>query len=183
VHTFGRLDGNQINTQSLGFIGGIPITERYFLGGENEVRGYNAYSISPVSRYDSNSSTGDGSGTPTYVATGGDTRLLLNMEYRMPIAGPLSLAWFMDAGTVFNLRKYEDQVISDNILRLSEKESIARGTRASVGVELRIQVPIINVPFRIIFAYNPNANPDITDPRVLSRERRTVIRFSIGRTF
>jgi outer membrane protein insertion porin family len=183
VRTFGRLSDKLINTQSLGFIGGIPITDRYFLGGENEVRGYNAYSISPVSRYDTDSSSSKDNKTPTYVATGGDTRLLLNMEYRMPIAGPLSLAWFMDAGAVFNLRKYEDQVISSKILRLSEKESIARSMRASVGVELRVQVPIINVPFRLIFAYNPNANPDITDPRVLSRERRTVIRFSIGRTF
>ncbi len=183
VRTIGQLSDKLINTQSLGFIGGIPITDRYFLGGENEVRGYNAFSISPVSRYDSDGSTSNGNETPTYVATGGDTRFLLNLEYRMPIIGPLSLAWFMDAGTVFNLRKYEDQVISSNILRLSEKDSILRSTRASVGVELRVQVPIINVPFRLIFAYNPNANPDITDPRVLSRERRTVIRFSIGRTF
>jgi hypothetical protein len=40
-----------------------------------------------------------------------------------------------------------------------------------------------NVPFRLIFAYNPNASPDITDPRVLSLERRRVVRFSIGRMF
>jgi outer membrane protein insertion porin family len=183
VGAFGQLSDKLINTQSLSFIGGTPITERYFLGGENEVRGYNAYSISPVARYDSSSSTGNGNKTPTYVAIGGDTRLLLNMEYRISVVGPLSLAWFMDAGAVFNLRKYEDQVISSNLLRLSEKDSIARSMRASVGAELRIQVPIINVPFRLIFAYNPNANPDITDPRVLSTERRTVIRFTIGRAF
>ena len=46
-----------------------------------------------------------------------------------------------------------------------------------------MQVPVINVPFRLIFPYNPNTNPDITDPKVLSLERRTVMRFSIGRTF
>jgi len=46
-----------------------------------------------------------------------------------------------------------------------------------------VQVPVINVPFRLIFPYNPNTNPDITDPKVLSLERRTVMRFSIGRTF
>ena len=32
-------------------------------------------------------------------------------------------------------------------------------------------------------SYNPNANPDITNPRVLGIERRTAMRFSIGRTF
>ena len=52
VRTFGRLSDALVNTQSLGFIGGVPITERYFLGGENDVRGYNVYSISPVARYD-----------------------------------------------------------------------------------------------------------------------------------
>src|SRR5581483_10241460 len=52
VRTFGRLSDALVNTRSLGFIGGIPITERFFLGGENDVRGYNVYSISPVARYD-----------------------------------------------------------------------------------------------------------------------------------
>jgi hypothetical protein len=47
----------------------------------------------------------------------------------------------------------------------------------------RVRVPKISLPFRFIFAYNPSANPDITDPRVLSTERRTAVRFSIGRTF
>src|SRR5262249_23725158 len=37
VRTFGRLSDALVNTRSLGFIGGIPITERYFLGGENDV--------------------------------------------------------------------------------------------------------------------------------------------------
>src|SRR5262249_34850256 len=150
------------------------------------------------------------------------------------IAGPVSIASFFDAGAVFNIRKYKDQVVttnyvnqiltpsgviinssgtvatrdelesaggtsdslptgfrriymqgdsrSYNLLRLSQKStSFLENMRASVGIEFRVQVPVINVPFRLIFAYNPNANPDITDPRVLSKEKRTVVRFSIGR--
>ena len=31
--------------------------------------------------------------------------------------------------------------------------------RSSLGMEVRVQVPVINVPFRLIFAYNPNARP------------------------
>jgi hypothetical protein len=55
--------------------------------------------------------------------------------------------------------------------------------RASLGVELRMQVPILNVPFRLIFAINPNAQTDPTDPCVLFLERRRVICSGIGRTF
>ncbi len=292
VRSFGSL----LTTQSLSFIGGVPITERFFLGGENDVRGYNFYSISPVVRYDYFRSTrsltakaqnasgdfedvadgsvhpsvlrnfsydapegacgevksagcnveriirkdADGNEIPYYTAVGGDTRALFNFEYRVPIAGPVSLAAFADVGAVFDLRKYRDQVVttnftsqtitpngiilnssgtvatrdeidsavasagsltedlpagfrriyltgearSYNLLRLSQRAtSFRENMRASVGMEFRVQVPVINVPFRLIFAYNPNSNPDITDPRVLSIERRTVVRFSIGRTF
>lgn len=289
VRSFGKL----LDTQSLAFVGGVPITERYFLGGENDVRGYNFYSISPTVRYDYFRSTqnvkpkirnsagelvditdgsihpsvmraytfdspggacgevksagcnveriiredADGNEIPFYTAVGGDTRMLFNFEYRIPIAGPVSLAAFTDVGAVFNLKKYKDQIVTSNyvdqtlttngiivnssgtiatrdeldsavipsgsdipagfrriylegearsynMLRLSQSSMrFLENLRASVGMEFRVQVPMINVPFRLIFAYNPNANPDITDPRVLSLERRTVVRFSIGRTF
>jgi outer membrane protein insertion porin family len=297
IRTFGQLSDALLNTRSLGFIGGIPITERFFLGGENDVRGYNVYSISPVARYDYFLSTrnvtaktanslgeledvadgsvhssvlraytfeapengcgesksancnversvrkdADGNEIPFYTAVGGDTRMLLNTEYRIPIAGPVAVAAFADVGTVFNLRKYTDQIVSSNyinqtitpngvvvnasglvatrdeldsasasaptltldglppgfrrlylqgdsrsynLLRISQQGTrLLDSLRASVGLEFRVQVPVINVPFRLIFAYNPNANPDITNPKVLSFERRTVMRFSIGRTF
>jgi outer membrane protein insertion porin family len=301
VRTFGRLSERLANTQSLGFIGGIPITERFFLGGENDIRGYNVFSISPVTRYDYFRSSrnvvakinnggeledvadgsvhssvlrrftydapesgcgfvksancnvarivrrdGDDEEVPFYTAIGGDTRVVFNGEYRIPIAGPVAVAAFADVGAVFNLRKYKDQIVTSNfvedspitdedgmdgvivnssgviarrdeldsavaanpgnltdglppgfrrvylrgdlrsynLLRLSQKSnSFMETLRASVGLEFRVQVPVINVPFRLIFAYNPNTNPDITDPKVLSLERRTVMRFSIGRTF
>jgi outer membrane protein insertion porin family len=302
VRTFGRLSERLVNTQSLGFIGGIPITERFFLGGENDIRGYNVFSISPVARYDNfrssrnvaakvQNSSGeledaadgsvhpsvprrftydapengcgfvksagcnvarivrkddDGNEIPFYTAIGGDTRLVFNGEYRIPLAGPVALAAFADVGAVFNLRRYRDQIVTSNfvgdspitsetgvdgvilnssgviarrdeldsalaanpdrvtdglppgfrrvflrgdlraynLLRLSQKNnSFMENLRASVGLEFRVQMPVLNVPFRLIFAYNPNTNPDITNPKVLSLERRTIMRFSIGRTF
>lgn len=74
-------------------------------------------------------------------------------------------------------RSYNKLRISENTTRLLDS------LRASVGMEFRVQVPVINVPFRLIFADNPNANPDITNPKILSLEKRTTVRFSIGRTF
>ena len=57
--------------------------------------------------------------------------------------------------------------------------------RASMGAELRIQVPILNVPFRLIYAYNPNARRDqiIDGFPFFFNEKKTVFRFSVGRTF
>jgi outer membrane protein insertion porin family len=57
--------------------------------------------------------------------------------------------------------------------------------RSSLGMEVRVQVPVINVPFRLIFAYNPNARQDqIIDGFPFTfNEKKKVIRFSVGRTF
>ncbi|MBK7601334.1 MAG: BamA/TamA family outer membrane protein [Acidobacteria bacterium] len=43
-----RTFGHTFDTRSLSFVGGIPIFERFFLGGEFDIRGYNFRSISPV---------------------------------------------------------------------------------------------------------------------------------------
>ena len=57
--------------------------------------------------------------------------------------------------------------------------------RASLGMEVRVQVPIINVPFRLIFAYNPRARKDqiINGFPFIFNEKKRVMRFSVGRTF
>jgi outer membrane protein insertion porin family len=54
--------------------------------------------------------------------------------------------------------------------------------RYSFGGELRVQVPVINVPFRLIFAWNPNART-AADTNNFFFEQKRAIRFSIGRTF
>jgi outer membrane protein insertion porin family len=50
---------------------------------------------------------------------------------------------------------------------------------------VRVQVPVINVPFRLIFAYNPKAraNQVINGFPFNFSEQKKVIRFSVGRTF
>ena len=57
--------------------------------------------------------------------------------------------------------------------------------RSSLGGELRFEIPIMHVPFRLIYAYNPNARRDqIVDGRLLQFfEKKNVFRFSVGRTF
>jgi outer membrane protein insertion porin family len=57
--------------------------------------------------------------------------------------------------------------------------------RSSVGVELRVQVPIVNVPFRIYYYYNPNAVIGYSQelPGIYLPGKHQGIRFTVGRTF
>ena len=56
--------------------------------------------------------------------------------------------------------------------------------RSSVGVELRVQLPVVNVPLRLIGFYNPNARRGVSNEVPLFfREEKMGYRFSIGRTF
>ena len=57
--------------------------------------------------------------------------------------------------------------------------------RSSLGAEVRFQVPILNVPFRLIYAYNPNArqNQVIDGFPFFFNEKKSLFRFSVGRTF
>ena len=50
-----------------------------------------------------------------------------------------------------------------------------RNAVISTGAEVRFIMPVLNVPFRLIYAINPNNNP-------LVAERR-VFRFAVGTTF
>ncbi|MCO6512309.1 MAG: BamA/TamA family outer membrane protein, partial [Aridibacter famidurans] len=288
------------NANSLSFVGGVPIFERYFLGSEFDVRGYNTRSIGPIAPYDSYITTRDIVvarnlvGTPeaapglpdnrraeiatlgmlngpdgdlnalfrnNYRFIGGDTRLLGNFEYRIPIFGPLTLAAFADVGAVFNLREtgtqridseflrddvflgagtlgvlalrnypqlansfgsllyYQDQLLTNSSFRrifcpnqacpdsippgvqalflrgeaqtnsLLEVDEAAFNSigdfRSSLGIEARIQVPVVNVPFRLIYYYNPNGVFGFTEevPGLFLPGKSSGFRFTVGRTF
>src|SRR6266403_1947405 len=301
------------NANSLAFVDGVPIYERFFLGDEFTIRGYNVRSISPITPLDTYITSrnvvvsANPTGTPipvaglsqafasigtftgatgsnvvslprSFTSVGADTQALGNFEYRIPILGEaLSLAAFADIGSAFNLRSKKDQGFSSNFLadqpflstvgaircprfatgvapvslsslalcndnRLAaspflglvlrdnrivsqaELQGAATGGvdpqtlmpfgfqpvflrgeaqtntvvrlsqsifdkltdfRSSMGMEVRVQVPVINVPFRLIFAYNPNARKDqfIDGFPFFFNEKKKVIRFSVGRTF
>lgn len=284
------------NSNSLNYIGGIPRYERYFLGSEQDIRGYDSRALSPIAPFDGFVTTrnvvaatnvngtavpiaglGDLAALGTFTGIdgantaqisrnfqfiGGDTQMLGNFEYRIPVFGPANLAVFADVGTVFNLHKTGTQVINSNFLaddtfvgagtltalalrnnpnlesRLGSlllfnntllttdefrrnfcqtgfgcpvsppqnvQQVFLRGEaqtntilridesafgkfsniRSSIGLELRVQVPVLNVPFRLIYYYNPNAKIGITDevPGLFLPGKRSGFRFTVGRTF
>ena len=77
------------------------------------------------------------------------------------------------------------QAQTNTAVRLSQAVFNKLGDfRSSLGVELRVQLPVVNVPFRLIYAYNPNARTGLNEQVPLFfNEKRNVFRFSIGRTF
>ena len=181
----------------------VPPFSRYYMGGENDIRGFDIRSISPVTfiptatrqqfTYTDPTSLGP-TGVPiqrtlsipvlgyTITFPGGDLQSYGNFEYRIPIAGPVTAGLFMDVGTVGILRQSAlrlDPTGFANLLSqfpdaqsqagLQRQLKIAQGTnfrvRASTGVELVVQLPIIQAPFRIYYAFNLNRlHEQITAP-------------------
>ena len=126
----------------------LPWYQRYFLGGETQVRGYPIRSISPT----------NSTGRPP----GGNKFLLFNAEYYVDVFGPLRMLLFFDAGQAFLERH-----------RMNLKD-----LRISYGVEARFVMPVLNVPFRLIYAFNPNRS----GYEKLFVESST-FKFAVGTTF
>jgi outer membrane protein insertion porin family len=98
---------------------------------------------------------------------GGDTQGVLNAEYRIPIAGPVTVAGFTDVGTVGVLKRNQLQLDPVNFSTLSAQfpgtslpNSLPLAAnsnfhlRASAGVELVVNLPVLNAPFRLYWSYN-----------------------------
>ncbi len=101
------------------------------------------------------------------MTPGGDTSLVGNFEYRIPIFGPVTLAAFLDVGLNRLVNSNQLVINPSRIAQLNgefpeasfpAKAIVAPGTqspRASTGLELQILMPVVNAPFRVYFAYNP----------------------------
>jgi outer membrane protein insertion porin family len=161
----------------------VPPYSRYYMGGENDVRGYDIRSVSPVTFIPTQSAQPIAFHDPTaggalrtftvpvltYVATlpGGDVETAGNVEYRIPIVGPVTAALFFDGGTVgiankgslkLNLDGFNNLNSTFPSAGLSQQLSIAKHTnfrlRGSTGIEFVVQLPIVQAPFRVYYAYN-----------------------------
>jgi outer membrane protein insertion porin family len=126
----------------------LPWYQRYFLGGETQVRGYPIRSISPVNSRN--------------VPVGGNKFVLFNAEYYFDVFGPLRALLFFDAGQAY----------------LEGDPFKVEDVRVSTGAELRFIMPVLNVPFRLIYAINPN-RANYEKPYV----PYSTFKFAVGTTF
>jgi outer membrane protein insertion porin family len=122
----------------------LPFYQRFYMGGENQIRGYNLRTVGP------RDSTG--------LAVGGDKYLVMNAEYYFDVFGPLRTLLFFDAGQSY----------------LESESFDFSKLRTSAGVEARFIMPVLNVPFRLIYAFNLNRDPF---------QPKSAFRFAVGTTF
>jgi outer membrane protein insertion porin family len=192
--------GRPFNARTLSVVDGIPISSRYFLGGDAEVRGFPINSIAPLARVDRLLAVGNNAPVLLFSDVqpiGGDTELIANAEYRAPLIWRLSGALFFDVGAALNIRGLNDQQFisplqtnppSSNTFLITAVRplgDLGRGIpnyRISTGFELRFLVPVARIPLRLIFAYNPNAQTSPPPATFLAPEKRFAFRIGFGRT-
>ncbi len=179
---------------------------RFLTGGEQTIRGFYDFSISPVVfvpvqstrpfTFSVPNQIGAG-GIPvqttvpvnvltyTIVYPGGDTSVIGNAEYRIPLVGPVSMTLFLDAGIngvlLPNQLKLNDvglaQLQQSFPYALDQKTPLAVpptlqlapgsnfAPRTSTGIEFVVRLPIVQAPFRLYWAYNPTVySQTITAP-------------------
>ncbi len=171
----------------------LPIFERLFLGGEYTIRGFDIRTVGPRD-------------PATGLVLGGNKSLLFNAEYLINIAGPVRLVLFADAGQVRN--NGQSFAWKEEIVELVRPGSLSPGPleinvepnpfaspfpvetrvvgdrdafKSSIGAEIRFFMPVLNVPFRLIFAMNPSRG-GVLDNNLLP-EKEFKFRFAVGSTF
>jgi outer membrane protein insertion porin family len=90
----------------------VSISESFYMGGINTVRGYRFLSISPTTQAPCNSGTPETS-TTCRVSVGGNKQLIINTELEFPIAGGAGIkgVLFADAGNVFPAGRWGDSAV------------------------------------------------------------------------
>jgi outer membrane protein insertion porin family len=172
----------------------LPIFEKLFLGGEYSIRGFDLRTVAPRDE-------------TTGVVIGGNKSLLFNAEYLINIAGPVRLVLFYDAGQVrergqgfawseeifervqpgviqpFDI--FDPNFVFSDLSNIAPGEVVSRGKtsafKTSTGAEIRFFMPVLNVPFRLIFAMNPQRFGVLDNQ--LQPTKRFVFRFAVGSTF
>jgi outer membrane protein insertion porin family len=185
-----------------------PPFNRFYMGGENDVRGFDFFQAGPWAFVPTTGAINvlNTDGTPRQqkfidpttgavslqnatqtvpgyqlVFPGGDTNIVANFEYRIPIVGnTVTLAPFFDAGMNRISNKSQLKLNPDRISSLDsqfpeaafgDSAVIAAGTqiiRTSVGLELQVLVPVFNQPFRVYWAFNPTRVNEYLQPPIVA---------------
>jgi outer membrane protein insertion porin family len=145
-------------TESDGTPREIFFLNRFFLGGEQSIRGFEFRSIWARDFETGRTILEDG------FPKGGDKFFQLNLEYQFLLGGPFRLVPFLDAANVY------DESQSYDLSHL----------RYSAGVELRINVPLFGAPLRFIWANNIDPLEGLPE---FDQERFQSFDFSIGTSF
>ena len=171
----------------------LPITESLYLGGEYTIRGFDIRSIGPRDPLN------------PFLVLGGNKSLLFNAEFLINIAGPVRLVLFADTGQVrdvgqpFAWKEDVTESVDPGLPPILDPFSFTRLTnpnapptfqrvigesyafKASTGAEIRFFMPVLNVPFRLIFAHNPSRFGVLDNDGRPAKE--FTFKFAVGSTF
>jgi outer membrane protein insertion porin family len=152
----------------------LPIFEKLFLGGEYSIRGFDIRTVGPQD-------------PQTGLVLGGNKSLLFNIEEQFTIAGPVRLIAFYDAGqvqpgpTIQGPPAFVPEGGSLASTLVTGKDFSWNDFKTSTGLEVRFFMPVLNVPFRLIFAYNPQRAGVLDNS--LHPQKAFQFRFAVGSTF
>jgi outer membrane protein insertion porin family len=170
----------------------LPIFEKLFSGGEYTMRGFDLRTVGPRD-------------PETGVLTGGNKQMTFNAEYYFDIMSQLRIVAFFDAGQVRDIGQrfgWKEDILrrvvppqpflsdlygTTNLLfgeaNAIRTEVVGQTTafKTSTGIEVRFMMPVLNVPFRLIGAYNPHRGAVFNHQ--LEPTKKFTFRFAVGTTF
>jgi outer membrane protein assembly factor BamA len=101
-----------------------PFSERFYVGGANSIRAFTVRAIGP-GRF-----PGTGSRQMSYLLQNGNTKLVLNLEYRRRLFGSLYGAIFLDAGNVWSS---SDLSLDENTAATTAEKAAAHDWNDGLG--------------------------------------------------
>jgi outer membrane protein insertion porin family len=89
----------------------VPVSELYYLGGINTIRGYQLYTISPTALV---GTTPNADAALRYLQVGGNKQLVLNFELEYPVVEKMGIraVVFFDIGNAFAPGTYTDPMVT-----------------------------------------------------------------------
>ena len=101
----------------------------------------------------------------SFIVLGGNKSVLFNTELQYAIMNQVRVMAYFDAGQVKDLR-----------VRMNWDDFVM-----STGAEVRFFMPVLNVPFRLIYARNINYEGIYEND--LEPAKQNVFKFAVGATF
>ncbi len=189
AHVFSS-GGRFANTPTPDLEGLLPISERYFAGGSNTLRGFDFESAGPRVVVVPTGTFRDRNRNPVFldpftIPFGGNALAVVNLEARIPLSKTVRAVPFYDGGNVF--RRIGDVFNPSNV---APNDVFQKNLRAlwshTVGLGLRLKTPV-GGEFGIDYGYLINPPrfliPQVNAPNAIYQLPQSQIHFRFSQAF
>lgn len=178
----------------------LPIFEKLFMGGEYSIRGFDLRTIGPSDLQTGLVLGGNKSmlfNVEQIFSIAGPVRLILfydagqirntgesfgwKEDIRQLVQAPIPL--LVDPAASVGINPCTVQPDGTCVIDPVKTEVVGQRSafKTSTGAEIRFFMPVLNVPFRLIFAYNPQRGGVLDN--TLRQQKAFQFRFAVGTTF